>query len=541
MAKDIIKTLVVDNFRGPLTFYAFGNINSGNSDIAVSGGANPFVRVGSLTWSEASTQIDPGGSIITDLIMCGKERVENGILYVYAVGHTGRVYKIQVNDPTTYNPDYDNPVLLTTLTLETPTFTRGGFIDFFGATDRLYIGHDKGVTRVDFNGSNEAFVGIVGSWTQSVPRVLRQFIGKLFVGNGSNIAEIDSTGTVTTYTKLAPGFPTGTQVRDMDFSVEGNYLEMVVSRLDLGDITSSTQNTTATANSESFIFKWNGVETGYTTFDYFPSFSLSANTTFQNYQYTFGTNQYGMAIYNPDDNIISYTEIPSINPNAISSSGSLLNFIAPLYYEGVLETDYFAWGHLDFEIGHPIGWWDLFFRNATAPETDIIQVPFQIPVSNAGIGGSSNGYAGNVFSSAKIYFSCLETSSTTTAYRLYKWRPNVSPHAAQSTNILFDAIYQTQRQMFSKRIAVKEVRVYGDPWVADNSFEISFVGSDGEPITNSAKTFATSDSTLVVGEDFAWYNPKIAPTYCLGLRVMNKGTTNHVINKIEIDYVIGGE
>jgi len=196
--------------------------------------------------------------------MCGKERVESGILYVYAVGHTGRVYKIQVNNPATYNPDYDNPVLLTTLTSGSPTFTRGGFMDFFGATERIYIGHDKGVTRVDFDGTNET--AISGTWTQTVPRPLKQFIGKLYIGNGSNIAEIDSTATVTSSTKLSPGFPTNTQVRDMDVTTEGNYLQMVVSRLALGDITSATQDTTSTASTESYIFKWNGTDTGYTAF-----------------------------------------------------------------------------------------------------------------------------------------------------------------------------------------------------------------------------------------------------------------------------------
>ncbi len=149
----MVKTLVIDNFTGGMTQYTDGDINSGRSNVFVSSGANPFARPGNLTWNPDSTQIDPAGSVITDLIMDGKERVENGILYVYAIGHTGRLYKIQVNDPSSYNADYDNPVLLATLTAETPTFTRGGSIDFFGSTERIYIGHDKGVTRIDFDGT----------------------------------------------------------------------------------------------------------------------------------------------------------------------------------------------------------------------------------------------------------------------------------------------------------------------------------------------------------------------------------------------------
>lgn len=135
-------TLVIDNFAARLTRYDNGNINSGFAKYATCG-VDPFSKPGRLTWLETATRIDSGGSVITDLIMAGKERVESGISYVYAIGHTGRLYKIQVNDPTTYNPNYDNPVLLATISSGSPTFTRGGSIDFFGATERIYIGHDK--------------------------------------------------------------------------------------------------------------------------------------------------------------------------------------------------------------------------------------------------------------------------------------------------------------------------------------------------------------------------------------------------------------
>src|SRR3990167_8341274 len=207
------KTLVVDNFRGSMTAYQDGDINSGLAFVVNVVGYNPFVKPGNLTWCRSSVQIDSGGSVITDLIMAAKERVESGILYVYAIGHTGRLYKIQVNDPVTFNPDYDNPVLLATLTAQSPTFTRGGSIDFFGATERIYIGHDKGVTRIDFDGTNETFIGVAGSYTATIPRPLKQFIGKLYFGNGANIGEIDSTATITDYTKLDPGFPDNTQIK----------------------------------------------------------------------------------------------------------------------------------------------------------------------------------------------------------------------------------------------------------------------------------------------------------------------------------------
>ena len=521
--------------------YQNGDINSGLTNGINTFGNDPFSKPGTLNWTENGVQIDEAGTVIQDLIMAGKSRVESGILYIYAIGHLGRLYKIQVNDPTTYNPDYDNPVLLTTLTLGTPTFTRGGFMDFFGATEKIYIGHDKGVTSINFNGTGEAVVGLLASWTQSVPRPLQQFVGKLYVGNGTNLAEIDSTANVTTYAKLSPAFPIGTQVRDIDVSPDGNYLQAVVTRLALPDITSATQDTTSTASSESYIFKWNGIDVGYTSYDTFPSFSLTANIMFGPYQYTFGYDQLGMAVFNPTQKIITATGELSPLPNAVVATGNLVSWMAPLFFGDHLELTQGFWGPQDHEVG--TGYWAQFGQVATGAETDIIQVPCQILVSNFGQGASSNGYTDNIFSTAKVYFSTLETSpAPTTKYKFYKWSPIFS-----SGGTAIEGFYQTQTQLFSEKIKVSEVRIYGEPWTANTSFKIDLMGSSGtplsgggSPIPGSTITF-TAGTNLTVGDDFAWYSPDMPPTYALGVFITNLGGTNFVINKIEIDVSGGGK
>jgi hypothetical protein len=531
-------TLVVDNFKGSMTQFKIGDINSGLSDVIETFGNDPFSYPGNLTWVEDAVQIDADQAVITDLIMAGKERVENGILYVYAVGHTGRLYKIQVNDPTTYDPDYDNPVLLGTLSANSPTFTRGAFIEFFGATEKIYIGHDKGVTSINFDGTGEAFVGVLGSWTQDVPRAFNQFIGKLYIGNGENIAEIDSTGTVTTYAKLVPGFPSGTQVRDIDLNTDGTYLQVVVSRVALSDQTASTQDTTIVANSESYIFKWNGVDTGYTSYDTFPSVILNSNIMFGNHQYTFGYDGRGVAVFNPVDRIItsglnsSYEQAPS--PNAVSSDGNLVTWMTTLYFEDHLELSYGAYGTFNYEIGE--GFWAPFGLVASGDETDIIRVPFQLTVSNFGRGISSNGYVDNIFGSSKIYFSTLETSGTPTVkYKFYRWSPVTTGQGVA----IPEGVYETQMQVFSKKVTIKQIRVYGAPWTTGVSFRVELTGSGGS-ISGSSKDF-TVGSTLTAGQDFAWFSPQMAPVFGVALRITNLGETNHVIYKVEIDYEIGGQ
>lgn len=252
---DGIETLTIDNFGGRLTRLNYGNENSGLCKYPTTYGNDPFTNPTNLQWMESANQIDSGGSVITDLIMAGRPRLESGVTYVYAIGHTGRLYKIQVNDPTTYNPNYDNPVLLTTLTSNTPTFKYGSSIQFYGATEKIYIGCDQGVISVNFDGSGEAFVGATGAgqWVQNVPRFSVNFTGVLYFTNGTNIAAIDSTATVTTYAQLTPAFPVGTQARDIDVSSDGNYVIIVVARIPQSDLTSATQDTSALSSGDSYL------------------------------------------------------------------------------------------------------------------------------------------------------------------------------------------------------------------------------------------------------------------------------------------------
>ena len=533
-----VQTRVIDNFKGNMTPYRNGDLNNGRSYWIDVFGSDPFTKPGNLTWNEQPTLIDAAGSVITDLIMAGKPRLESGTVYVYAIGHTGRLYKIQVNDPTTYNPDYDNPVLLATLTSGTPTFTRGGFMDFFGSTERIYIGHDKGVTRIDFDGTNETVVGVVGSWTQTVPRPLQQFGASLYAGNGSNLAEIIGAGTVATYSKLSPSFPTGTQVRDIKLNVQGTYLQMVVTRATLPDITATTADTSLLVPTDSYIFKWNGIDTGYTSLTTYPSVILTASILFGDSEYVMGFDAYSGSVWNPVRKLM--TALPNVvgdspTSNAIASVGNLCIWVSNLNLFGVSMAMFLTYGSLsDYDI-EP-GFWSNNTATATTPETDVIRVPYMGLISNIVATPSGSGYANNLAGTPKLYYSTLETSSApTTKYRFYKF-----PLYPTGLGTPIDgAIYQTQNQLFPKKIAVSEVRVYGKPWVTNNSFQVDLIGSDDTPISGSSMTF-TAGSTLTVGNDFAWYTVKSKPIYSMALRITNLGTANFVIDKVEIDYTSAG-
>lgn len=531
--QDEVEKLEITNFTGRLTRYNDGDINSGYAKYNNTFGNDPFTTPGNLTWFESPTRIDPNATVITDLIVAGKTRVESSITYDYLIGSTGRVYKVQVNDPTTYNPNYDNAILLTTLTAQSPTFRYGASLQFFGTTERMIIGHDVGVTRLNFDGTGETFIGAAGSYTANVPRPSGLFLGKYYAGNGINILELDSSLNIN-YTKLSPGFPPGTQVRDIDLSPDGNILQITASRVPAPDMTSTTQDTASIASGDSYIFKWNGIDTGYTASDTFNAYSTNANLSFASSSYTMGYDLGSVAIYSTGQKVVTLPNSLSPNFNSLFSTGNMLGFAAPEQDASVLKGSLLLYGQYDKEV--PEG---LFrpFRISATTQTDIIQIPVCQIVSNLFYGASYAGYTNNIVGSAKIYFSTFEgVSGPTATGKLYKF---TTVPTGVGTSIA--GVYETQTQLFSKKIKISEVRVYGEPWVTNNSFRIDLIGSSGNSITNSNKTFAISDGTLVVGDDFAYYAPEISPTYALGLRITNAGSANHVITKVEIDYSYGGK
>lgn len=524
-----MQTKIITNFQGNLTRVQDGDMNSGLAKYTTTFGNDPFSDPGNLTWFEAPTRIDSGGSVITDLPVAGRPRLESGITYVYAVGSTGRVYKIQVNDPTTYAPNFDSAALLTTLTVNSPTFKYGASIQFYGATEKIYIGHDKGVTSINFDGTGEAFVGALGSWTQNVPRPSANFTGVTYWGNGTNIASIDSTATVTSYSKLSPAFPVGTVARDMDVSPDGNYLQIVVTRVSPPDITAVTQDTSSLSTGDSYLIYWNGTDLGYTAFSPFNSYSITGNISYGPYSYTMGYDLGGAAIYTGGNKVVTLDSSNSPHYGAMFSTGNMLGWISPESADSVLKGSLMMYGQYDREI--PEGLYRPMRLTASSTETDVIQTPLCIIVSNLFYGASSAGYAGNQVGSAKIYFSTLETSSSpTTGYKLFKFTT-----VPTGLGTAIGGVYETQNELFGKKVVAKQMRIYMKPLVTNNSFTVALIGSDGNVISGTSQTFTAGVSPNSVGNDYVWYDPAMAPVYSMGVRITNTGSANMTIMKVELD------
>jgi hypothetical protein len=529
-----MKTLVIDNFQGRLTRYNDGDITKGYAKYDTSYGYDPFSKPGNLTWFEAPTRIDTDASVLTDLVVAARPRLESGTTYVYAVGSTGRFYKIKSNDTATYNPNYDSPSVIATLSAGTPTFKYGSSLQFYGDTERVYVGHDKGVNRVDFTGANDTLVtSTAASVTSSVPRPSTQFAGKTYWGNGNNLIEIDSTATASSYYKLSPSFPVGTQVRDLDVSPDGNYIQAVVSRVSQPDITAVTQDTNSLSSADSYFIFWNGTDTGYTAYNPYNAYSLNSNTAFGPYSYTTGYDLGGAAVYSLGQKILSFPNAQAPNFNAMFSVGNMVGFVVPEQADDVQKASMFMFGAYDREI--PEGLYRLFRVSATS-QTDIVQVPVAVVVSNLFYGHSAAGYTDNMVGSAKIYFATLEYDDTpTTSYKF--WRFNTVPTGSGTA---IAGVYETQSQLFSKKVLISEVRLYVEPLVANNEFTVDLIGSDGSPISNGSKTF-TVGTNCTAGDDYLWWKPAIKPTYAVGVRITNSGSANWTLSKLELDVSEGGK
>lgn len=538
MASTEVKTLVIDKWNGRLTRFANGDANSGMANYLTTWGTDTFNNAGSLMFYQ--TPVDITKSVITDLIMSAKVRTENIggniVSFVYAIGHTGRLYKIQVNDPVGKNPDYDTPVLLATLA-NAQTFLYAGSLDFYqGASEKIWIGHDAGITKINLDGTGETNL-IGGSWQTNVPRQQLQFAGSIYFTNGNNLAKVDSTETVTSYAVLSPGFPSNSQARSLGTTVDGRYLVTVVCRNSLGNMTSTSPDIAQIAAMPSSLVYWNGVDTAPTASTSFPAFSLTNYYNFAQAEYVFGF-QIGGAQLSTVNELVYLLEFE--NPplaNAVASSGDFLGWAGTFWdvNTGNLKAIIDLYGILDPYNEVPKGLYRQLIMSSTLSGGDIIRIPLFMGVSSFQLCGLTSGYTNvsGLFGTGKSYFSTLEYNGTTTKYGFYMFK-NVNDFLSASVG----GVYETQHQLFSKKVKATEYRVYFSldtlvPGASGaTSFKIDLIGLDGNVISGTTKTF----TPLTADGDRVQYNPSHAPSSALGVRVTNLGAISPIIHKVEIDY-----
>ncbi len=536
-------TKLIDNFSGRLTRDNIGDMNSGLAKYGATFGNNPFSNIGNLTWMETPVSILSTGSGAGPVVAM-RTRIENNTSYVYAITTQAKLYKIAVNDTASKNPDYDTATLITTLTAQSPTVLRGGSIQIFGSTQVLFIGHDAGVTKINFDGTGESFCGALGSWVQNVPRPMVQFGQYLYVANGNNLSQIVDGGTVGSYGVLATAFPSGTYIRDLDVTPDGNYLIITVSRLNATQLDGLTIDTSTSGSVDSYRFLWNGVLTNnsgdYTSYESYNGYALTSNTTFGPYTYTIGYDLGSVALYSLTKKIVTLTNSLAPNFMAAFSTGNMFGFAAPEYdtNSNKFKGSIYFYGQFDNET--PAGLFRLLRQTATQG-SDVIVMPACTTVSNLFYVPPFYGYMNNIGGTAKLYFSTVEIVNSGGLQVFYNLFRFITVPTGSGTAIT--GVYETQqetsvklfRNILKEKLKVYEIRVFTPPLVANNSFLIDLIGDDGKPIPNASYTFTVGNTDVPAGTTLCKYSPQMAPSYSIGIRITNLGSVNWTCEKMEVD------
>lgn len=546
---EAIETIVISDFSGRLTRVVNGQMNSGYAKFATSFGYDPFTKPRNLTWFEQPASI--GGGLVTDLILDAQTHNENGQTYIYAIGNAGKFYRIQPNSTT--NANLDSVVGVTSIISNSPSFDYGASLEFFGAVEKAYISSDNQINSASIAGSFGTGDTLVANSNikTGIYHPLRQLFGKLLFGNGNTIGAISATNTVTSsvigtgqgnlYSEINPPLPVQVYVRDIDTTQEGNYALLTASAtageaidvFPLNDVVNA-------AGSDGFLFKWNGTDQGTTSFATIPSYSVTALQTYLDKNYFFSNDSFGAALSDGSNKLLTLENNKAPLPNATLMNGNFVVWMTPEVApnsSALVVGSMYYFGSLDQE--NPSGLYRVLRYAPSTAGASVYQVPTNILTNNKYRALDASASSIISVGYGKHYFSTMNVGGGPTTYTFQRFLVT-----STGTGVPQAGVYETQTQLFSNKIAVKAVRVYTEPTTTGNGFQIDYIGSDGSVISNSTSTYSYSagtDQTLLQGpQDRINFAPEVAPTYALGIRITNTGTTNMVIKKIEVDYVIAG-
>ena len=525
-----MKTLSITEFGGPLTRRNDGDINSGLAKFDTSWGYDPFSKPGNLTWFEQPTSIL---TVVNNTVVAAKERFESGTTqWVYAVDTGGTLYKFRPNGVGT--PNLDTTSVIGSLnTSSTIGLQYGGSMEFFGATEKIYVGGSNHVKSVNFNGSGDAIVGDQANYTQNVFRPLKKFLGKLFFGNDTNTGSIDSTGTVVSsvvsahYEDINPGLPRGIHVSDIDASSDGNYLTIAASGVP--NETFNEERPMA-ASSKGEVFFYNGIDAGISAFNTYPALPAKAIKTHSQKSLLFAGDTFGGLVFDGTKKLFTLPNNRPPRAGAVLSNGNMVSWMNPEYNGSNLVGSLYYYGQLDDDSKG--GLYRLLRYSSGLTNGHVRSVPLNILVNNDFSGLDSTTSSVVAYSYGKHYFSTEEIASGTTRNTVQRFL--ITP---SGTGSVVGGVYETQNQLFSKKIKLGEVRFYTEPLVADNSFSIGLLNSASSVVASNTYTVGTN---VTAGEDLVRWTPPVAPTYSLGFRITNLGSANWVGTKVEADINEGG-
>ena len=527
-------TLEINNLGGPLTRKRTGDIKSGLARFETSWGYDPYSKPGNLTWMEQPTSIASWNNP-QDPLFTMKQRTESNINYVYGIGGASDLYKVTVNSTT--NPNVDTASIIGDANFGSAI--RGLGMAFHGSTEKIFMAGDDRIQKVNFDGSGAS---LIAQSLTSGPRPMTPFLGKLYFGNGNNIGEIDSTDAVTSVSKLSPALPPGLFIRDLDITPDGNYLQIVASRTNAQRVPGDDEDEASAAAADSYKFYWNGIDSSYSAQQSYSGLVLTTTEITPERNYTFGYDSLGAAIFQDSKKLISLPTSITPNFNSTFSIGNVLGFATAEWEESASRFRVGIYEYIQDDNDVPTGLFRLLRQNASVRD-EVVAVTACLNVSNRFYQPSIWGFANNLAGVGKLYYSTreLNVGGSTENNSQKLWRFNTVPLGTQS---IVAGTYETQTQIFSKKAKIGEVRLYTEPLIGGNDFVVDLIGSGGSVMAGGSQRFQVATGSVATGTDMVLFNPAMAPTYALGVRITNSSTTgvaNWTANKVEVDYMEGGK
>lgn len=541
------ETIVITNFGGRLTRIINGELNSGFAKFTTSFGYDPFSKPMNLTWLEQP--VDITGPTSDGLIVAAKPRPTTAMT-VYAISSAAKMFTITSASVLAGSPNVDSVVGIASLTAGSPTFLYGSSMDFFGSTEKIYYSADNRMNSINFDGSGDATLGS-NNMAPNTYHPVKQFSGKLLFGNGNTVAAVDATGTITSsvvgtgqgsyYSELNPPLGVESYVHDLDSSVDGNYSLITASNVNNEQILTPTSDGFESSANDGYLFRWNGSDPTITAFSTIPSYSVSALQTYLQRNMFFSNDSFGSSLNDGTNKILTLPNNKAPLPNATAVNGNFMTWICPeVSSDGsTRNASLYYFGQLDQE--NPIGLYRMMRLASPLAGGFVYQTPLNILVANRYSTVNSAKTAIAAQSYGKHYLSVMAIKAATgNSYTLYRFL--VTPSGTGTPQL---GVYETQTQLFSKRIAIAQIRVYTEPTIAGNGFKLDILGGDGSVIENGTfnYTFAAGSSPLALQGSFERINfsPNSQTLYSFALRITNTGTTNMTIKKIEIDYTPEGK
>ena len=547
-------TIAITNFSGRLTRILNGDLNSGFARFTTSFGYDPFSKPMNLTWLETPTSV-AGISDLPEAAKITADTAQGPTAHV--IDQSGNWY--QIRSANTSNSNLNSVIGIASVA--TTTYVRGASMEFFGSLvgadvagtllPKLYVGGNDRVVSANPDGTAEAIVGTLANYQATTYRPLKIFGGNLIFGNGATIGQINSTGTVISsvlnvgrgnyYSALNPGLGSQMRVRDIEVSSSNDYVTLATANLHVEEILSDVNSDfyQAFGSLEGKLFQWNGVDGTVTAATSVPSYVPSALETFFGKTVFFATDAFGTAFNDGAGKILSLPNNRAPMPNAVSVNGNFMTWACPEIDATARYMSLYYYGSLDQE--NSPGLYRVLRWTSAQSSGFVDKVPLNILVSNFYRTLNSGGTGLITFGLGKHYIGLDSRNSTATQNYLLSFL--ITP---STTGTPQSGVYETQTQLFSKRISVNQIRVYIEPAVANNGFQIDLIGSDGGIIAGGTFNWTQGDPDLVDPQsglatvERITYNPVVKTQYALGVRITNTGTVNMTVKKVEIDVVEEG-